>query len=130
MYGDGTCYCCHRSDRNLTVDHCHETGRIRGMLCHPCNLLLGVASDCPDLLGKAIVYLSIYKHGQVSQRDAERLEAYKHREEKAKALRQRQNKRKKEPPSRSDLLHAIAAVRERFEKEKMRHKAVQLKLIA
>lgn len=43
---------------NLTaIDHCHEHGHIRGMLCSNCNLLLGHAKDDPSILSKAISYL-------------------------------------------------------------------------
>lgn len=41
----------------LHVDHCHETGQIRGLLCHRCNLALGHMRDRVDLLRKAIDYL-------------------------------------------------------------------------
>ena len=41
----------------FVVDHCHETGKIRGLLCDRCNLLLGQAEDNPTLLLRAIQYL-------------------------------------------------------------------------
>lgn len=39
------------------VDHCHATGKVRGILCHHCNVLLGHAKDSADLLQSAINYL-------------------------------------------------------------------------
>lgn len=42
---------------DLHVDHDHETGLIRGLLCHHCNTLLGHAKDSVDVLEAAIVYL-------------------------------------------------------------------------
>ena len=41
----------------LVVDHCHETGRIRGLLCSNCNSMLGMARDNPVTLLRAIQYL-------------------------------------------------------------------------
>lgn len=44
------------------LDHCHETGKVRELLCHHCNLLLGNAKDNPDVLRNAVEYLE--KHAR------------------------------------------------------------------
>ena len=43
--------------RNLSVDHDHQSGKIRGLLCHNCNTGLGKFKDSEELLKRAIVYL-------------------------------------------------------------------------
>lgn len=43
--------------RRLSVDHCHETGAVRGLLCHRCNLVLGRVEDATAILDAAAVYL-------------------------------------------------------------------------
>lgn len=45
------------SDRRFSVDHCHTTGRIRGLLCTNCNRGLGLLKDDPKLIESAIRYL-------------------------------------------------------------------------
>lgn len=45
------------SDYRLAVDHCHTTGKIRGLLCSPCNTALGSFKDDTDILKSAINYL-------------------------------------------------------------------------
>ena len=43
--------------KRLAVDHCHTTGKIRGLLCASCSTGLGLFRDTPDLLIKASNYL-------------------------------------------------------------------------
>ena len=55
---DGTCKVCHKVDTtDLAVDHCHSTGKVRGLLCGPCNRALGLAYDDPKLLRALAEYL-------------------------------------------------------------------------
>ncbi len=42
----------------LSVDHCHTTGEIRGLLCNNCNRCLGLLKDSPIVLQSAIDYLN------------------------------------------------------------------------
>ena len=55
----GLCAICHKpfGEETPHVDHCHNTGKIRGLLHKDCNLLLGCAGDCPDKLRFAAEYL-------------------------------------------------------------------------
>ena len=55
----GLCLICDRTSpqENLMIDHDHTTGKIRGLLCRRCNLLLGYAGDSPDILQRAERYL-------------------------------------------------------------------------
>jgi len=44
--------------KHLVVDHDHHTNKVRGLLCHTCNLLLGYCKDNKVLLANAIKYLT------------------------------------------------------------------------
>lgn len=39
------------------IDHCHATGRVRGILCPGCNLALGNLRDSPQSCENAAAYL-------------------------------------------------------------------------
>jgi len=64
MYGQqkGCCKICnkHSDDEKqaLAVDHCHTTGKVRGLLCKDCNRALGMFKDSVTNLQKAIKYLT------------------------------------------------------------------------
>jgi len=44
-------------NKKLDVDHCHVTGVVRGVLCNPCNVVLGHARDKIEVLEAAAKYL-------------------------------------------------------------------------
>lgn len=50
---------CHKM--KLVVDHCHETGVVRGLLCHNCNRGLGLFKDSETSLVEAIKYLKVQR---------------------------------------------------------------------
>jgi hypothetical protein len=43
--------------KGLYIDHCHITGKVRGLLCATCNRLLGACKDDVNILRSAIDYL-------------------------------------------------------------------------
>lgn len=49
--------------RDLAVDHCHETGKIRGLLCDRHNRGIGHFDDSPEMLTAAIFYITNNKNG-------------------------------------------------------------------
>ena len=56
----GVCAICKGSEKDgryLSVDHDHNSGKVRGLLCQRCNVLVGMAGDSPTVLTSAIRYL-------------------------------------------------------------------------
>jgi hypothetical protein len=45
----------------FNVDHCHATGKVRGLLCHHCNTGIGNLKDDPEIVLKALKYLTKVK---------------------------------------------------------------------
>ena len=45
------------NNQRLCVDHCHETGKVRGLLCNTCNTGLGLLQDNTQILENGISYL-------------------------------------------------------------------------
>lgn len=54
---DGRCLICGDPGDPLVVDHCHKTGKVRGLLCGLCNLGLGAFRDEPRRMAAAMAYL-------------------------------------------------------------------------
>lgn len=56
---NNACAICKRSFEHAKplVDHCHKTGKVRGLLCDPCNRGLGAFRDDPEALAIAAEYL-------------------------------------------------------------------------
>ncbi|MFF1403390.1 endonuclease VII domain-containing protein [Streptomyces sp. NPDC058294] len=52
----GVCCVC-LSAKPAHVDHCHETGRVRGVLCFSCNAALGQFKDQPESIRRAAAYV-------------------------------------------------------------------------
>lgn len=53
---------CVPEDKNLCIDHCHNTNEVRGALCDRCNLAIGCLADDRSRLAAAMTYIEAYKH--------------------------------------------------------------------
>lgn len=68
MKQNNVCACCKKPESryshhsktlsDLAVDHCHKTGKIRGLLCFKCNMAIGLLKDDVGTLTEAVRYLN------------------------------------------------------------------------
>ena len=59
-HAGGACRICLKV-KPLCIDHCHDTGLIRGLLCINCNTSIGKFDDSPERLRRAADYLDFYR---------------------------------------------------------------------
>lgn len=62
------CGICNRKETcsrefKFRVDHCHKTGKVRGLLCHKCNAGIGMLGDTLKAIEKAVLYLRRTENG-------------------------------------------------------------------
>jgi hypothetical protein len=65
----GVCAICHQPETRmqngrlweLSIDHCHATGRTRGLLCNVCNVTLGFFADNADRFRSAAAYIDAHQ---------------------------------------------------------------------
>lgn len=55
----GVCGICRTTPKRPVVDHCHKTNRVRGILCHKCNIFLS-AIERDGFVAMAFEYLAAY----------------------------------------------------------------------
>lgn len=53
----GVCAICREAASKICVDHCHKTGKVRGLLCDHCNRGIGCFGDDPETMASAIEYV-------------------------------------------------------------------------
>src|SRR5712691_9437778 len=59
---NGACAICKKTPKRrlLCIDHCHVTGKVRGLLCTRCNAALGSFEDDPNLMQAGADYLGVF----------------------------------------------------------------------
>ena len=68
------CAICGKVDKDqpLCIDHCHETLKVRDLLCTTCNVGLGMFKENPNILLKALEYIEKHKDEKICQEDERR----------------------------------------------------------
>ena len=59
-----SCACCGSTDpqgKNFHVDHCHKTGAVRSILCHPCNTALGLLKEDVQRIDQLKNYVQLFE---------------------------------------------------------------------
>ena len=63
------CGICGRAGAKMHIDHCHETGKVRGVLCARCNTAIGKLLECELLFHLAIAYIKKHKVALIEDED-------------------------------------------------------------
>lgn len=58
---EGKCLICREEMKTPCVDHCHETGKARGLLCRFCNMGIAALKENPTIMQRAIQYVQAWK---------------------------------------------------------------------
>jgi hypothetical protein len=66
---NGCCKICGEHRDRLQVDHDHDTGKVRGLLCNTCNTGIGMLKDKPKNFNKAYEYLRNHKRATKDKLD-------------------------------------------------------------
>lgn len=69
------------------IDHCHTSGKLRGVLCVSCNSALGLLRDSPDSARRAAAYLEEWQsiHAQQVQTESDVMREYRMRKIRTRA---------------------------------------------
>lgn len=68
---EGRCAICGTEEERLVVEHNHRTGKVRALLCHLCNAMIGCAREEPAILLAALAYLHAERHPETGAVRAE-----------------------------------------------------------
>ena len=52
------CKICKTETKTLVVDHCHDSGRVRGLLCKQCNVGIGMLKESENIMREALNYIN------------------------------------------------------------------------
>lgn len=62
---DYRCFIClkhiNELEKQLSVDHCHITGKVRSLLCNSCNIALGLLKEDPRIIRNLLIYSENHK---------------------------------------------------------------------
>ena len=64
---NGKCAICGTTEEKLVVDHNHKTGKVRELLCHLCNAMIGCAREDIAILISAVAYLQREQHPDLEE---------------------------------------------------------------
>ena len=59
---NNSCLICKSSfeDKKINIDHCHQTNKVRGLLCSQCNMAIGLLKDCSKIVYAMYKYLKLH----------------------------------------------------------------------